>query len=81
MKTPDTITISRDRYDALLQDNLLQSERIAELEAVLQPFADEAKVVEAEFGPCPDTMITATLPYGMLRSARMILEETGDGDS
>lgn len=75
MKQGETITLHRERYNELLQDNLLQTERIAALEAALQPFADEALAVQDEFGPCPDDMTVATICYGYLRKARMALEE------
>ena len=74
VKQDGNITISRERYDALLDENLSFNGRIALLEAALKPFADEARAIEREFGPAPEHTLVATLKYGDLRYALESLE-------
>lgn len=81
MKHDENITISRERYNSLLKECILQSERIAKLEIALQPFSDEAAAVRDEFGPSPDNMTIATLCYGYLRKAELALEEDDNDDT
>jgi hypothetical protein len=72
--TAKMLTISVEKYNELLNDNMRQSERIAELESVLQPFSDKAFEVRAGVSAMPMPDIHGVLvPYRELRIARETL--------
>ena len=80
MKQGETITLHRERYNELLQDNLLQTERIAALEAALQPFAEVAcSVLPDPTGNPLQRLRVRVLPGGRW-TARRLADALAAGD-